>query len=67
MSISALVIAGLFGWDDVLLSLALVPGTVIGFAASRWTVEWVDRRATRPLVLILSLASALFVGLRGLW
>jgi uncharacterized membrane protein YfcA len=66
MSIAALGVAGVFGWDDLLLSLALVPGTVVGFATSRWTVEWVDRRATRPLVLILSLASALFVGLRAL-
>ena len=55
MSIAALAAAGLFGRADLLLSLALVPGTVIGFAASRWTVGWVDRRATRPLVLILSL------------
>jgi uncharacterized membrane protein YfcA len=66
MSIAALAGAGLFGREEWVLSAQLVPGILVGFAVSRWTLHWVDRGATRPLVLILSSASAAFVLVRAL-
>jgi len=66
MSIAALAVAGLFGKEDLVLSALLVPGILAGFAVSRWTRHWADRGATRPLVLILSFASATFVLVRAL-
>ena len=51
-------LAGLFGWPELLLSLALAPGVVAGFWASRFTLDRVSSGATRPLILLFAFASA---------
>jgi uncharacterized membrane protein YfcA len=59
--------AGLFDARQAWLAVGLLPGALLGFAISRWTVRWVDRGATRTLVLVLSLASACAVLARSAW
>lgn len=59
MSVALLAVAGRFGGEEVLASLVLIPGTIVGFAGSRWTSRWLDRRGARPVVLGLCAASAL--------
>lgn len=58
VSIAALAAAGLYGRNEFTLSLALIPGIVIGFALSRFTVGLLGRGATRPVVLVLSLVAS---------
>lgn len=59
ISIVALVLVGRFGKEELLASLAMVPGVLLGYAASRWTAPIVDRRALRPAVLGFSAVAAL--------
>ena len=64
ISIAALVLVGRFGRDELLASLAMVPGVVLGYALSRWTAPIVDRRALRPAVLVVSAVAAVAAILR---
>ncbi len=59
ISIGALVLVGRFGSDELLSSLAMVPGVLLGYALSRWTAPIVDRRALRPAVLSASAIAAI--------
>lgn len=59
MSLLMLGLVGRFGPQEAVLTLVLVPGTIAGFAASRWTVGWIDRGLMRPAVLGLSAVSAI--------
>jgi uncharacterized membrane protein YfcA len=65
-SISLLVLrlAGRFGSDELRLALALLPGVLIGFAASTRVAPLVDRGYTRPAVLTLSALAGVVVILR---
>ena len=58
VSIGLLAAVGRFGEREVLISLVLVPGVVIGFVASIWTAPLLDRHALRPAILALSALSA---------
>ena len=58
ISILLLSLGGLFGVRELLLSLVLSPGVVLGFWLSRFTLGWMSRAVTRPLILGLSFASA---------
>ena len=66
MSLVALACIGLFGESELWLTAALVPGLVAGLAISRPLLGWIDRAATRPLVLALSAGCALALLLRAL-
>jgi uncharacterized membrane protein YfcA len=66
ISISLLALAGLFGKQELLLSVALAPGVLIGFWASRFALHRVSNSVTRPLILFFSFASAAGVLLRVL-
>jgi hypothetical protein len=64
VSIALLAVVGRFGTDEVIVSLSLMPGVVLGFAVSRWTAPLLDRHALRPAVLALSVLAALAAVLR---
>ena len=66
ISISLLAFADLFGRQEMLLALALAPGVLLGFWASRFALHRVSSAATRPLVLLFAFASAAGVLLRVL-
>ncbi len=59
LSIGALAVAGRFGAEELRASLAMCPGVLIGYVASRFTAPIVDKRALRPAVLALSAVAAL--------
>ncbi len=58
MSILLLAGVGEFGHGELTASFVLIPGLVVGFAASRWAARFLDRGFTRPAVLGLSALSA---------
>lgn len=65
VSIGLLAAVGRFGTREILVSLVLVPGVVIGFMASIWTAPVLDRRhALRPAILGLSALAAVGAVLR---
>lgn len=66
ISLATLAVVGRFGAGEALRALLLVPGVLLGVAASRRLLPVFDRGATRPLVLSLSAASALAVLVRVL-
>lgn len=66
ISLTTLVAIGRFGRVELLLTATLVPGVVGGVAISGPLIGRIDGRATRPLVLLLSAASALAVLWRAL-
>jgi uncharacterized membrane protein YfcA len=65
MSLIALAAAGRFGRAELALAAVLFPGALLGFAASSWATPIVDRGAIRPLVLLLSSATAAAVLVRA--
>jgi uncharacterized membrane protein YfcA len=65
-SMGGLRVAGRFGWTEVRLAAALLPGIVLGFLLSRWSARWLDRGHTRALVLVTSAVAATLVVVRGL-
>jgi uncharacterized membrane protein YfcA len=61
LSLVALAAVGRFGRHELWLALALAPGVVLGFLASRLVSPWLDRGRIRTLVLALSLGAAIAV------
>jgi uncharacterized membrane protein YfcA len=66
VSLPTLVVVGVLGLDELALALVLLPGVAVGFSLSRPLVHRVDKRSIRPLVLLISGASALAVLVREL-
>jgi len=66
LSLVALAAVGRFGRHELWLALALAPGVLLGFIASRLVSPWLDRGRIRTLVLALSLGAAIAVLGRGL-
>ena len=63
LSLAALMLVGRFGRDELLLSLALLPGAAIGFLVSRRIASRLDRGYTRRAVLaVASVAGLIVVG-----
>ncbi len=58
--------AGRFHQVELLIGLLLMPGVVVGFAISRYTVGWFDRARIKPAVLAISALSAVVVMIRAL-
>ena len=54
LSLIALASVGRLGRHELLLALALLPGTVAGFAASGRLAYYLDRGYTRTAILSLS-------------
>lgn len=61
ISLIGLAMVGRFGWMEVALAAALIPGILTGFLVSRHTARALDRGYLRPAVLIVSAASAVLV------
>ena len=61
LSLVALVLVGRFGRDELLLSLALLPGAAIGFLVSRRIAARLDRGDTRRAVLAVASVAGLIV------
>ncbi len=59
VSLVALAAVGRYGRVEINLSIALVPAILVGYLASGWIRETVERAGVRPLVLGLSVLAAL--------
>lgn len=58
--------ANKFGPRELLLGILLVPGALIGFVLSRYTVARLDRGSSRPIILALAATTALIVMIRAI-
>ena len=67
ISLVALAVVGRFGVEEAWLGAVLVPGIVLGFAASSRLKGLVDRGYTRPAVLAVAVATGLGIIIRQLW
>lgn len=65
LSIAGLALAGLLGPAELLRYGVLLPGVLLGFAASNRARRWLDQGYTRPAVLTLAALAAAGVLLRG--
>ena len=61
VTIAALVIAGRFGWTEIVLAAGLVPGIVAGFSLSAQLARRLDAGHTRAAVLAVSSLAAVSV------
>ena len=59
LSVASLFAGGEFGWHELRLGLALIPGLVLGLGMSRKVARFLDNRYTRPAVLGFSALSSL--------
>jgi uncharacterized membrane protein YfcA len=66
ISIAGLWWAGRFGQVELILGLLLMPAILVGFACSRLTAAWLDRRHARPAILTVSALSAIVILTRAL-
>ena len=66
LSVLALALVGRYGFDEILLTLFLIPAMVLGFIIAAPVRHLLPDRAVRPLVLVLSAISGLLVLLRAL-
>jgi uncharacterized protein len=66
MSLGALALVGRLGGREVVMGVALMPGIVVGFAASRWTSRWLDGGRTRNAVLLVAAIAGLSSVLHGI-
>jgi len=67
LALLVLVPVGKLGRSELIDSLALIPGVLVGLRGSRWLAGHVDRRSARPWVLGLSTLAAVSVLVRELW
>ena len=66
MSLAALVVVGRYGADELVWTLALLPGTVLGFACSNRFTRWLDAGRTRQAVLAITVVAGVAAVLRSL-
>jgi uncharacterized membrane protein YfcA len=66
LSMVTLALVGRFGAHELVLGLALVPGTVAGYLLSPPFVRWLDRGYTRASVLAVSIGAGLVLIARRL-
>ncbi len=52
-SLASLFLVGRFSWDELMLSVYMIPGVLVGFGLSQLTKHWVAPHFLRPLILIL--------------
>lgn len=67
VSLAGLWWAGHFNQVQFQMGLSLTPGILVGFALSRYTAAWLDRRHTRPAILTVSALSALAILIRAVY
>jgi len=61
ISLAALILVGNFGWMELLASLTLVPGVLLGYLLSGKVKGWLDKGYMRPAILAVCAASAIAV------
>jgi uncharacterized membrane protein YfcA len=66
MSLAALIWIGRYGADELLWTLLLLPGTLLGFVCSSRFTGWVDAGRTRRAVLGITIAAGVAAVLRSL-
>jgi uncharacterized protein len=66
ISLPLLVVAGRLGLSELLVALALIPGTLLGFAFSGRLTQMFEGSSVRPMVIVLSALSAVVVAVREL-
>jgi uncharacterized membrane protein YfcA len=66
LSLAMLTAFGRFGREGLVRSLHLVPAVLIGFIASRFTRDWIDRGRIKPAILTISGGAAIWVLIRGI-
>jgi hypothetical protein len=66
IGLSMLTFIGRFGRTEIELAQTMLPGLVCGFVLSLRASRWLDRGATRPVVLGLSSAAAIVILMRTL-
>jgi uncharacterized membrane protein YfcA len=59
LSLASLIAVGRFGWDELRLTLLLVPGVAVGYLVSGPLSRVLDRGWLRPAVLLFAAASAI--------
>ena len=64
MSLLGLSLVGLFGREQLILAVALLPGILLGYSVSRYTARALDKGPTRVVVLSISAAAGILVILR---
>jgi uncharacterized membrane protein YfcA len=66
MSLAALVAVGRYGPSEIAWTLALLPGTLLGYVLSSRFTGWVDAGRTRRAVLVITVATGVAAVLRPL-
>lgn len=66
MALTALGLAGRFGWQDVLLAAGLFPGVVLGLSLSRYLSGWLPLAGYRLLMLGVAFVAGAYTLLRGM-
>ncbi|RLK46417.1 hypothetical protein DFR31_2709 [Alkalispirillum mobile] len=66
MSLTALGMAGRFGWQDVALAAGLMPGVLLGLWVSRYLGRRVTASAYRALVLGVAFVAGTYTVVRGI-
>jgi uncharacterized membrane protein YfcA len=66
ISLVSLAFVGRLGYDELWLSLVLLPGVLVGFRISTRTLAFFDQKRIRAAVLVISAISGLVVILRAL-
>jgi uncharacterized membrane protein YfcA len=67
MSLIVIAAVGRFGIAELRWGVALVPGTLLGFAVSSRLTPWLDRGYTRPAVLAVAAVAGVAGVVRQLW
>ncbi|MFT4584117.1 MAG: putative membrane protein YfcA [Gammaproteobacteria bacterium] len=63
--LAALYSAGCLGWNEVKLSVVLLPGMLLGFACSKYLARYLNAQATRAIVLLISTAGGIVLVTRA--
>ncbi|MFT4561916.1 MAG: putative membrane protein YfcA [Gammaproteobacteria bacterium] len=63
--LGALYSAGRLGWNEVKLSVVLLPGMLLGFACSKYLARYLNAQATRAIVLLISAAGGIVLLMRA--
>ncbi len=65
ISLLALIGIGLFGRRELLASILLLPGLIIGYLISPWLIRVMSPRLIRACILAISAASGLALAIKG--
>jgi len=61
VSLTGLHFIGLFGAHEIMAGLSLVPGVVLGFILSRWSIPKIDQESIRTFILSIATAAGVAI------